>query len=83
MIPNILNIRPFMTGKGQVTSEACLLCQKPIKDWGRSASVHCVEGTVTLIVPAAQDYTDEAADMGWWPVGPECAKKLPAGYVHA
>lgn len=26
---------------------------------------------------------DETEDLGWFPIGPECAKKLPAGYVSS
>lgn len=55
--------------------EPCFLCGKATDG---SRFVHLV--TSGHLVPIAEDVADNE-DQGWFPVGPECAKKLPAGYV--
>lgn len=80
--PNALDIIPLLTWRDKVDTpdpDRCLLCQKAIKDPRKASKVHMVDGGFVLI-PTEQEYTNEAAEMGWWTVGPDCARKLPAGY---
>lgn len=84
MIPNLLDISDQFrrrAGSRGTDDRACLLCQRPLAP-GFQLSVHAVAGTITRLIPADQPYDDEMADMGWWSVGPECAKRLPAAYVR-
>lgn len=58
---------------------ACVKCHRRLKGdveyW-----VHMVDGGGVL-APVDEDYKDDGADLGWWVVGPECAKAMPAGFV--
>ncbi len=55
----------------------CFLCGR---ETDGSRSVHlAVAGE---IVPLVEDL-DASDDQGWFPIGPECAKKLPAGFVRS
>jgi hypothetical protein len=84
---DLYNLRPHFTwraGDHGVDSSACLLCQRPLARPPR-LWVHCVSGDIRLAAPvdADPDDIDEAGDMGWWPVGADCGKHLPAAYVTA
>ena len=63
--------------RGDRGFQHCLFCGRKTKGmyW-----VHEVDGG-GVIAPADFEYTNEAADLGWWEVGPECRKRLPDGYV--
>lgn len=60
-------------------TEACFVCNKGMTDavLDNGWWVH-VSGGASL-VPIGSD-VDEVADMGYFPVGSECAKKIPAEY---
>ena len=75
-----LPVKPHLLDGGHTpSSDACLICGKPLNP--RTAPrVHCVDGTVLLIAPIGQD-ADEAGDMGYWSVGPDCARLVPANYL--
>ena len=76
----ILNITDLRTDKRQHNVDYCILCGKPTKGW--KYAVHCVNGWLEEIIPVDQEWPDEASEMGMWPIGPECRKKLPAEYVR-
>lgn len=57
---------------------SCYCCDRPLAP-GRLWWVHVVEGGVALC-PVGETYPDEAADLNWWPIGPGCARKIPAAY---
>lgn len=42
--------------------------------------IHVVDGG-SAVIPFDQEYEDESADLGFHPIGPDCAKKLPEGYA--
>lgn len=82
--PNVIDLTPLMTWRGKVDSpdyDRCILCQKAIKDPRKAGTVHMVDGGFSVI-PVAQPYDNEAAEMGWWNIGPECARKLPTEYIQ-
>lgn len=55
--------------------EPCILCGRKTDS---ELFVHL--STSYRLISVGQE-VDEASDQGWFPVGPECAKKLPAEYV--
>lgn len=56
--------------------EPCIVCGRKLDD----ARCQFVHGVVGGYVPV-DDTTDYgAADLGWFGIGPECAKTIPAEY---
>jgi hypothetical protein len=60
---------------GQYGIYPCLLCGKATN--GRRWWVHL--HTSGSLIPADAD-VDPASDQGWFPVGTECARKVPRAY---
>ena len=60
---------------------ACIGCGKPTSSKGQSQGV-CISGGGDLIIhPDDYDtYDHRGGDMGWFPVGRECIKKVPAEF---
>lgn len=58
--------------------EACVICGKRV--YPVVSQVHMGPGGEGFMPAADPDYA-ATEEMGWWAIGPECAKKLPAGYV--
>lgn len=67
----------FMRSRSQET-DSCVLCGRPVGRKGVTF-VHMVDGGSTL-APVAEVYENEAADLGWWPVGSTCAKRVPVEF---
>lgn len=74
------------------TQHFCALCQKDMKTPpGESQYLHFVDGGSAILAVADEDRYQAlsakqpggqfAGEMGCYPVGPECARKLPKGYV--
>lgn len=57
----------------------CALCGKAVDPDKTSAWVHLVDGGINLGHVTGQDF-EESADLGWYPVGSDCAKKVPKDY---
>lgn len=58
----------------------CAVCDRPIAPKKQTHFVHIVDGGGSIF-PAEGTYKNEAADLGLHPVGPECRKKIPKGYI--
>jgi hypothetical protein len=59
------------------SGEHCAICGAPMaKTTTRTRFVHIVDGG-THIAPVAEEYDNPAADLGWWPIGHDCAKRIP------
>jgi hypothetical protein len=59
----------------------CARCGKEVKN--EKYSVHLIEGGNTILAKADEDkYNNEAADMGWYPIGGECAKHIPKEFLY-
>lgn len=65
----------------------CLFCCKPIRDDSKAVHVHML--TSLELVPAGVEVPEDGfqsegyegdLSQGLWPVGPECARKVPARY---
>lgn len=55
----------------------CCVCQKDIKNKTGYRMVHIIEGGGKVLHPEDEKrYDDHKADVGWHPIGPDCARKL-------
>lgn len=65
------------------SGEPCARCGKEVKGLG-AGQIHLTgDDTLAPVELADEDFPHDAVyDMGWFSVGPDCAKKLPAGYVE-
>ena len=80
--PNAIDLEPMRKRRAEergADPDFCLLCGRPL-DRRTARLVHCVDGGFVAI-PYAQEYSNEAADMGAWSIGPDCARLLPPAYT--
>ena len=58
--------------------DECMVCHKEIKE--SKFSVHACNGSYNFICSNADHdiVTEDAGNMGYWGVGPECVKKIKA-----
>lgn len=75
------------------TQHFCSLCQKDIKHApDETAYLHFVDGGMWILsvadearyeaMSAKQPGRQDAGELGFHPVGNDCARKLPKGFVH-
>lgn len=57
----------------------CVVCGRETSKNSKGLGVIVAEGGSSLLHPDDED-TDPAGFMGWWAVGSECIKKVPAEY---
>jgi len=63
------------------TNNPCVRCGKEVKN--EKYSIHLIEGGNTMLAVADENkYDNEAADMGWHPIGSECAKHIPQEFLY-
>jgi len=58
----------------------CALCGKGVSDAKARYEVHVVDGGGVL--QAVDSLIKLPGDMGWYPVGSDCAKIVPPGFVR-
>lgn len=59
------------------TDHFCVACQKDMDPAKPYRSVHVVGGGAFVLHPADEGkYVPDNGDMGWFPIGPDCARKL-------
>ena len=58
---------------------ACIACGRNTSKQGQSQGVWIVDGAAGIAHPDQPEMKD-GGDMGWFPVGSECIKKVPAEY---
>jgi hypothetical protein len=58
---------------------ACIACGRNTSKQGESQGVWIVDGAAGIAHPDEPEMND-GGDMGWFPVGSECIKKVPAEY---
>lgn len=54
----------------------CAVCQRKVNE----ATAVWIHLTAYGAIPADAEYDHEASDQGWYPLGPDCAKLIPAAY---
>jgi hypothetical protein len=67
--------------QGKIGFLSCIHCGRDTSKQGRSQGV-CVSGGGSIIVhPEDYDtYPHQGGEMGWYPVGSECIKQIPADF---
>jgi hypothetical protein len=58
---------------------ACIECGRSTSKNGESQGIYIVDGGIGVAHPDQPEMKD-GGDMGWFPVGSECIKKVPAEY---
>lgn len=58
--------------------DECFLCGRPLKHSESGVSIHL--RTDGMLFPAGDEHWQDPDSQGAFPVGSECAKKLPAEY---
>lgn len=58
---------------------SCINCGRDTSKQGNSNGVYIVGGGEWIAHPDQPEFND-GGDMGWFPVGSECIKKVPAEY---
>lgn len=56
----------------------CFLCGRPLAKSG----VRAIHLTTNDMIERSNVEVEPHDDQGWFEIGPECAKKLPPGYVE-
>lgn len=63
-------------------TDPCAICGKPIKATAETLWAHVVEGSARFLLLSEElTYVEDGGDQGCWPVGADCAKRFPAGYL--
>jgi hypothetical protein len=88
---------PMSWTKYQEAGECgCVICGRPMKDREKPRFVHIGEGGISILradLPLGGLYEEAAmlttpdgpkadtGDMGWFPIGPNCARKIGLAYT--
>lgn len=65
------------------TNHYCVACQKDLKQGQKHRTVHMIKGGYTALHPEDEHkYKPDSGDMGHWPIGMDCAKKLGLEWTH-
>jgi hypothetical protein len=59
---------------------SCVFCGRDTSKQGNSSGVMVSGGGATIIHPEDYDKAIDGGDMGWFPVGSECIKSVPAAF---
>lgn len=61
----------------------CVRCQKDLKPSQKVRWVHCVNGGLYALHPEDEKlYVSDAGEMGWFPIGEDCARILGLEWTH-
>lgn len=63
-------------------AERCAACGKTLKDPGAADAVEVINGGLDVGSPVMKWDTTDSGYMGFFRVGPVCAKKYFHGFVH-
>lgn len=64
-------------GRHPKTGHFCIACHRDLKPLQPARLIHCVHGGFTVLHPADEGlYTEDAGEMGFHPLGIDCAKRL-------
>ena len=71
-------------GQTRFDNDHCVLCGRRLRNPAKpSGRIHGIDGDPFILAPVDADPADinEAGDMGFWPIGSECKKRIPQEYV--
>jgi hypothetical protein len=58
----------------------CIFCGRDTSKQGNSLGVIVGEGGAVVVHPEDDELAQDAGHMGWFPVGSECIKEIPAEF---
>ena len=58
--------------KDSGSDEVCVRCGKPLREV--AGYIHLINGGADILNPTVEGDPDDGGEMGWHPVGSECAK---------
>jgi hypothetical protein len=58
----------------------CVFCGRNTSKQGNASGVMVGAGGALIIHPEDYDLAIDGGEMGWWPVGSECIKSVPAEF---
>ena len=71
--------RTYLAGKGE--DDACIHCGRKTSRKHKAMGILISDGGCSAIRPEDYDtYPHNGGEMGWFPVGRECIKAIPAAY---
>lgn len=66
------------------TNHYCVRCHKELKIGQPFREVHLIDDGPTVLHPEDESlYVRDGGDMGLWPIGPDCAKKVGIEFTSA
>lgn len=68
---------------GGETGLECRVCGKQTGKTGNSLHIRLVQADDDLVPAPIDADIPEEDDLGFFPVGPECARKFPQGFVQS
>jgi hypothetical protein len=64
------------------TDCSCVVCNRDIKGEPKFW-IHYIDDGPVVLHPADEHlYKSDGGEMGFWPVGPECAKRIGMEWIH-
>jgi hypothetical protein len=65
------------------TDFSCIACQRDLDPKRNVRRVHCVDGGAFALHPDEEAaYVADSGEMGWFPIGADCAKRLGLEWTH-
>jgi hypothetical protein len=61
----------------------CIFCGRDTSKQGKSSGVIVGEGGAVVVHPEDDELAQDGGHMGWFPVGSECIKEIPAEFRKA
>ena len=65
---------------GKIGFLSCVFCGRDTSKQGNSQGVYVGAGGGLIVYPQDYDKAIDGGDMGWFPVGSECIKQVPAEF---
>jgi hypothetical protein len=66
--------------KGKISFLSCVFCGRDTSKQGNSEGVMVGGGGAIIVHPEDYDISSDGGSMGWFPVGSECIKTVPAEF---
>lgn len=61
--------------------EPCIICGRKVRVGLGTLAIHLVDGGSTIAAASDDGPFDAASDLGWFPIGSDCAKRLPPSCI--
>ena len=83
-VPSPFSGANYSKNEGKCGNDAapCVICGKPVKNSSPAKSAEVTDGGNRFVPIAEKADENDDGYMGFYPVGSECARLFPAGYLH-